>query len=705
MDSRRTRLRAGTLGTAVVLALTGTPVLAATTAAAAQDRPPSQPVLTDLNTAGEPCAAGGQRPYVDGTPRLRAVLHDPDEGGAQAQQASAEFEAWWTDAAGQEQRRSFTTARSTTPLPHTWQLPSDVPADTVVSWRVRATDGVTPSAWSSDAPGRACEFVVDAVSPAKAVITSPDYPEGTWRDGVGRYGSFTFDSPSDDVVEYRYTLTGGESGTLRPEQPGGPVTLRHLPLAPGPTTLDALAFDRAGRSSAVASHRFLVSDGRTPAAHWKLADAPGSGSAAAAAGPAATAGGGVTFGADAPSDTALASAAGLNGTADAFLTPGVPVVKPGATYAVGVWVRPERVDRDMTAVSQDSGTGADFALGLRTDGSAPVWSFEIGGARVSGGAPGSGQWTHLLGLYDAETGTARLYVNGKEAGTAQQAQKPAGDGDFQLGRVRTGTAYQGAWSGGLGDVRAYDRVVVPAEAAALARRAAQPRGSWLLESATDGASPEVSGDQPLRLSATGATIYAPALPEDCDLDPNCVPQPDPLRGKGHLALDGQGGYAATQQPVVDTSESFTVGARAKLADGAADRPMTLLSQAGADGDAFKVRYVPATSSWELTVTHAGTAGPRETVVSQYGRPDSGSGEYVAVVYDGAAARVTLYVNGQTGPGATASLGTPAKSTGGLQVGRGTVGAGQGEHLHGAVDEVHAFAGALSASEVTALGAR
>ncbi len=59
----------------------------------------------------------------------------------------------------------------------------------------------------------------------------PDYPEEELRGGVGVPGSFTVDSPSPDVVEYRYDFVGGPYGTVRPERGGG--RSRHRPLPAG----------------------------------------------------------------------------------------------------------------------------------------------------------------------------------------------------------------------------------------------------------------------------------------------------------------------------------------------------------------------------------------------------------------------------------------------------------------------------------------
>ncbi|MGX1885268.1 LamG-like jellyroll fold domain-containing protein [Streptomyces sp. NPDC055287] len=512
------------------------------------------------------------------------------------------------------------------------------------------------------------------------------------------------DSASEDVVAYRYGFTGGPYGTVRPADMGGPATVRYLPLNPGPKTLEVQAVDRAGRANAPTLHTFSVRAGRAPSAHWKLTDAAGSRTAAAESGPVARAGSGVTFGAAAPSGTGPTSTAELDGTGHGFLTPGTPVVNTAKTFAVGAWVRPARLDRDMTTVSQDGNAGPAFTLGLSTQGGGPAWSFAFGGARVRGGAPEAGEWAHVLGLYDAETGKTTLYVNGREAGESEKAAPAQSAGHLQIGRARGKAGYRDRWQGEVGDVRVHDRVVVPGEAAELARRKPQLSGHWSLETAGDGASPELYGGESLKLGE-GASVYR--LPEDtCDLiDPDCAPPSYPLVGDGHLELDGRTGFAATDKPVVDTDDSFTVGVVVRLADSEPDRPMTVLSQGGANRDAFRVRYMPATHRWQLVMSHADQPGAAETVVAQVAAADGGQGQgqRLAVVYDDATDRITLYLDGNIDAEASATFKDAWKSTGGLQIGRARTAEGWGEHLRGAVDEVHAFSGALTEANVGGLG--
>ncbi|OQQ20221.1 hypothetical protein B0675_06685 [Streptomyces sp. M41(2017)] len=674
---------------------------AAGTANAVDNLPPKQPLVKDLQTGGKACATGDDTVYVSQPPRLNAVLFDPEEDKQPSEfsPVQGEFEAWWTDASGAEQRRTYTTITLGSGSPQYWTVPSDIPANTSISWHVRANDGKATSPWSDEGDGSVCSFVYDDVNPEKATITSPEYPNPDdvfWVDGVGVYGHFTMDSPSDDVVAYSYGFPGGPYGTVAADRPGAAVTLPYLPLTSGPKWLTVRAIDRAGRSSGETRYEFNVKEGRAPVARWTLDDPAGSRSAAAETGTAARAGTGVTFGGPAPSGTEATATVSLDGTGHGFLTPDVPATDLRASFAVSAWVRPAETGRTMTVASQDAAGKPGFTLGLRAEDSGPAWSFAIGGSRITGGAPETGEWAHVLGLYDAETGKARLYVNGHEVGTAADATPTEASGAFQIGRARGTAGYRDRWHGEVGDVRVHDRVVVPGEAAELAQRKPKLLGHWSLENATDGVSPEQSDGTPLRLG-TGATIYngsdSSCIPE---LDPDCTPVPPALVGEGHLRLDGETGYAATDGPVVDTGDSFTLGVVVRLADSEPAHPMTVLSQAGEHTDAFKLRYVPSTHTWQLVMPVRDEAGAPEKVVSQIEGADGGEGQghRLAVVYDDASDTIKLSLDGTVGAEEPAAFANGWRSTGPLQIGRGKVDGGWGEYLHGDVDEVQAYAGAL-----------
>ncbi|MFE9850670.1 LamG domain-containing protein [Streptomyces sp. NPDC005576] len=643
---------------------------------------------------------------------MSAVLRDPTEDDAPggSNSVNAEFEIWWTDADGTEQRLQYSPS---TPLPSgltsrwdTYLRGAALPADTVISWHVRANDGAAVSGWS-DTATPACEFVIDEVSPQPPVVSSPEFPEDVFYGAEqGTYGTFRFQSSSDDVVEYRYTFLGHPQQSVAATGPDHAAEVRFLATS-STHRVDVAAFDRSGRRSTSTIYDFYPAPPRSPVAEWQLADPVGTRTAAPVTGTAARAGTGVTFGAPAPEGTALTSTVSLDGTGHGFLTPGAPVVDTAETFAVGGWVRPGTTDGTMTVASQDADGAPAFTLGLRAGDDGAQWSFGAGAERVTGGTPEADSWSHVLGTYDAETGLAHLYVNGEETGTPVAIDPAQVSGDFQIGRARGKLGYRDRWQGEIGDLRAYDRVVIPAEITQLARVEVPPAtetARWSMETSTDGATPSsVGADQPLSLR-DGAHLYQWPSPDDwCDLYPECFPDKDPLRGRADLALDGIDDYAATAQPVVDTARSYTVAALVMLDHVSADDPaMTLFSQGDEDGTAaFQVRYVPATQNWELSVSHAGTPGAEVTTVSAGAAP--GGLHRVAVVHDTVNDRVTLYVDAQE-TGVSVHFRSGWTSTGGLQIGRGPVpGGGWCSYLRGSVDEVRVFEGALPGLKVRDLG--
>ncbi|MEU1663349.1 LamG domain-containing protein [Streptomyces sparsogenes] len=213
----------------------------------------------------------------------------------------------------------------------------------------------------------------------------------------------------------------------------------------------------------------------------------------------------------------------------------------------------------MTVVSQDGSDGPGFALGY--DDAAGAWAFRVSPAEgtplswvVSGGAAPRQSWIHLLGVYDAERGSLRLYVNGRLVREDVQRGRAVatGAGGLQIGRAASASGYGGHLRGTVADVRAYDRVVPAPEAEELGVAKPHQVAYWPLESTTGGVAPDMDPKRPgepagVGLSLRGgASIYTAPDP-GCDpgMDPDCVVDPNAyaLWGNGHLALDGTTAYA------------------------------------------------------------------------------------------------------------------------------------------------------------------
>lgn len=99
-----------------------------------------------------------------------------------------------------------------------------------------------------------------------------------------------------------------------------------------------------------------------------------------------------------------------------------PIVDTTHSFTVGAWVRlPASPTRDMDIVSQDGANNTGAAL--QYNAASGLWSFTMAVTDSSGGStqmisalsqfdPIQNEWTHLVGTYNAKTGTATLYVDG-----------------------------------------------------------------------------------------------------------------------------------------------------------------------------------------------------------------------------------------------------------------------------------------------------
>ncbi|MEQ4193220.1 MULTISPECIES: LamG domain-containing protein [Streptomyces] len=678
----------------VLITALATGLLAATPLPAAA-QVPDRPSPAHLTTGSRPCDPATPT-QVRVSPTLRATLTDPD-----GDRVSAQFEvSWLPEGSGTPSRLRLETSAKSSGSEFSWTVPDTVP-EGAASWRVRAKDAEGYGPWSDSAQQGRCLYAKDVHPPAAPQVTSPDLPlDGADPvDALGRYASFTFASSSPDVTAYTYRFAYGKQVTLRPEEPGQPVTVRLTPPEPGTVALEVQAFDAAGNSSVPTHHTIRVASAAGPVARWKLDEPAGSPRAEeAAGGPYAWAERGVTFGADAPTGTSLTSAATVDGSYGAGLRAETTPAQPSGTFAVSAWVRPDDLGRAMTAVSQTGFlTASDFTLATTTgeDGT-PAFTFTLpdgegAATRVTGGTPVVGEWAHLTGVHDPVAGTARLYVDGALAATGEAAVPDRkSNGYVQIGREleSDGRHWTGAWQGDLADVQVWDRLVLPEEIAKLGHRTPQRTGYWPMEtvrtedSTTD--TPDTEGRQSLILSGDAHLNTA-----------------DPLTGAGSISLDGDGDHLDSDGHQIDTDRSYTVTGQVRLREWAPDGTMALLSQGGDEADAFTLRYQGDQMLWEAVFAHDDTADPETTVLTAMS--SGGSPQTFAVQYDQKAGEVRLFADGvlvDSAPYAAADAWDAYRA---LQVGRDSAGRGGAHHLDGDVDEVRTYAGVLSPDEIRALG--
>ncbi len=684
------------------------------------NRPPAQPAQSTLRTSpGGKCVSGSDRPHVNKLPTLHMVLKDPDDDPPRRENVRGEIFIEWTRTDGSKESRTVWTPWKASGSPFQATVPSGIPRNTVIGWSVRAHDGKTPGPWSWEGDKQTgCHFVYDTAAPDAPDIDSPEYLPGDEADTTsdcvqsaqahgspGVYGTFTFDAPGSEAVRYEYGFDTDPSpnNTLKPQQPGGPVSVPWMPDREGTHFVEVTAYDKAGNASGTASCMFLV-DTRAAVAEWALDDPAGAQVAADARGghPAAR-GPEATFGVPGPAcpptpgDCGVDRAVRLSGNADGYLSTTRSVVDTSTAYSVAAWVRLTDAGKDAAAVSQDGDAGPGFTLGYQK--SSKKWAFsvpakDINGAAVTvavSSAPASvGKWTHLAATYDPVKRTFQLFVNGGAQPPLTQATPWRAGGAAQIGRARAGAGYGQHWSGDIADVALFDRIVVPREIADLSRLRPIRQAYWPLDEATDDSSPEYNGDQDMELSG-GARIHVGDL----------VNPPAALMGRGDLRLDGIDDYAATEQPAVTTDASFTVTARVRLA-ALPQRPMTVVSHSGKRASALIIRCT-ADRRWQLALATADTDGNASVtaVDNEALASTTSAGQHLALVYNAFTNEALLYVDGQLSS-AQAVHSQTWRASGGLQLGRALIDGAWGEHFAGVIDDVRVYSGVADATLVQRL---
>lgn len=110
-----------------------------------------------------------------------------------------------------------------------------------------------------------------------------------------------------------------------------------------------------------------------------------------------------------------------------------------------------------TAVSQDGGGGNSSGFWLQA--SSTCWQLSVqGGSADAEGCvnPVAQQWTDLVGVVDATSGQIRLYVNGKETGSASINSLTGANGPLVIGRAEWQGNPADWFLGDIGDVEYFN---------------------------------------------------------------------------------------------------------------------------------------------------------------------------------------------------------------------------------------------------------
>ncbi|MFD0318593.1 LamG-like jellyroll fold domain-containing protein [Streptomyces flavalbus] len=654
------------------------------------------------NEPGVPCGSGANRPSLNptqtsGAPRgvrLGSRVSDPDGGSVRAwyewRELNASSRLWYAFAS---------TAASGSPFS------VDVPAQHVLDghtymWRVVGNDFVDDgpvSPW--------CEVTIDRTVPGTPVVTSADglYPECLFPDdatedgcghtgGAGRTGAFRIAADAD-VTSFRYTIEGGgtvEQGTVAASG-GVAANARITPPAQGTNRLQVWAVDKAGNKSVQPDVYWLkVGAGAGPVGYWHL-----DGLTEKAA-PDATAGhrDGVVNPTVTPWTTGRTRGGLLFTGADGVALGSTAPMHTNRSFTVSAWARLTAADdTPQVVLTQNGATHSGYALAYHA--AARSWSFGIRdtatsttATRVIARTPAvAGRWTHLTGVYNADTRTIRLYVDGRDQGTASFTTAWDATGPLQIGRNQHAGGYINKFRGAVDEVRAYDRILSAEAIHDLA--VVDPATLELRVPFEDGegtTAGDISGYY-RDLTLAGATSWVRGKHDDPAADLGTA-----------LHLDAG---TATSTSSLRTDSSHTVNTWVKLDSVCADpddtcwqdpgsADQTVIEQRGTNASAFQLRYNGTLKRWQLSSARTDTAGAAETTVTSSRAAVANTWTLLTGVHDQAAGVLRLYVDGQLQGEAAA---TPWNAGGKLRVGSTAT------PLRGAVDEVRVWAGARTGDQV------
>jgi YD repeat-containing protein len=171
------------------------------------------------------------------------------------------------------------------------------------------------------------------------------------------------------------------------------------------------------------------------------------------------------------------AAATLNGTTSHAATSG-PVLDTTASYTVSAWVNMASLPaHNATIVAQSGTTNSAFMLQYNyAHTGAPLWSMEQTSTDAAGtsfpsayssAVPKADTWTHLVGVYDATTGTSRIYVNGSLSGSGTNTAPWSASGPLTIGQARYAGKATDFLPGKVADVQAYQRALSASDVSAL----------------------------------------------------------------------------------------------------------------------------------------------------------------------------------------------------------------------------------------------
>jgi hypothetical protein len=305
---------------------------------------------------------------------------------------------------------------------------------------------------------------------------------------------------------------------------------------------------------------------------------------------------------------------------------------------------------------------------------------------ASPGGVTTGEWHHLVATYDG--GTMELWLDGASVGTVAHTGDYVQPGPFTIGRDFYGSpnAY---WYGRIANVEVYNTALGAGDVDTLYQNPYQNPflsanslvGSWMLDDSFVSTVADSSGHGQNGGPYGGGIGFGPDH-------------------GGSAVFDGTDGQITTAGPILNTAQSFSVTAWAKLSDTGSYQ--TLVSQTGNQASGFFLQYSADDNAWSFSRCATDVANCNSIHVHATTPPQVGVWTHLAITFNAANHQMILYVNGQVA--ATGTDPTPYNATGEFTIGHGWFNGAAANSFKGSVSDVQAFQRVLSAADVAQIAA-
>jgi hypothetical protein len=364
------------------------------------------------------------------------------------------------------------------------------------------------------------------------------------------------------------------------------------------------------------------------------------------------------------------------------------VVNTTTSFSVAAWVKLTSTMGSAVAVSQDGTRTSGFTLGYDaatgrwaaglagSDVDSPTWTLALSGARAQANV-----WTHLVLVYDAGAHQVVLYVNGVAATPAAITMGWNATGALAIGRGRTAGVAARYWSGGVDDVRVYDRLISSTEVGTILSESAMA-GLWALDDGTGATVAADSSGAGLDATLNGTVGWTAGH------DPF-----DPFDRALHLG--GSPACATTSGPALRTDQAYTVAVWVKLSSTTGWQ--MAVSQDGNRGSGFGLGYDSTAGRWAADLPLSDADGSASTHLVSTSVPQVGVWTHLALVNDVVAHQLRLYVNGQQE--ATFTTAPTWNASGAFAIGRGKLNGAANNYWTGDLDDVYVFTGVKTQADI------